>query len=226
MSFGDAGDSWRFGTMKNSSKISNGARKLLIATKNKGKFKEYQIIFKNLPLKLISLKDLNINKEVEEDGKTYEENAVKKAKFYSELTGLPTLGDDGGLEIDFLNGEPGIKSRRWPGYEASDEELIQIILKKIKGVESGKRGAQLVVVIALTFPPEKKSYIFKGVLRGLIEEKPVIKRYEGYPFRSVFYLKEQKKVFGELSEEEEAEISHRKIAINKAMPLIREKMGV
>ena len=91
-------------------------KKVLIATTNPAKIVEYGEIFKQLklPVNLVSLKDLNIKNKVEEDGKTFEENAIKKADFYSKLSNLPTLSDDGGLEIDYLNGEPGIRSRRWP----------------------------------------------------------------------------------------------------------------
>ena len=87
-------------------------KKLLIATNNPGKLKEYKKLLKDLPLKIVSLKNLGIKNKVDENAKTFEENAVKKAEFYSQLTGLPTLSDDGGLEIDYLNGEPGVKSRR------------------------------------------------------------------------------------------------------------------
>jgi len=90
--------------------------KLLIATTNPGKFREYKILLQDLPLKMVSLRDLKIRKKPKEDGKTFRENAIKKAKFYSRLAQLPILADDGGLEIDYLKGEPGVKSRRWPGY--------------------------------------------------------------------------------------------------------------
>jgi len=204
------------------------SKKLLIATRNPGKFKEYKIIFNKLlpEINLISLKDLNVKEEVKEDGKTHKENALKKARFYSKLMNLPTLGDDGGLEIDFLDGEPGIKSRRWPGYEATDEELIQIILEKMKDVPFQKRKAKLIAVVVLIFPKDSKTYTFKGVLDGYIAENPIVQRFKGYPFRSVFYLPQEKKVFAELSPEHEAEICHRKIAIKKAMPLLRKKFGI
>lgn len=201
-------------------------KKLLIATQNPGKFREYKIILKDLAIEVVSLKDLNIKDKVKEDGKTYEENAIKKANFYSKLRGLPALGDDGGLEVDFLDGEPGIKSRRWPGHEATDEELIATILKKMKGVPFLQRGAQLLVVIALAFPKDSKVYVFEGVLRGFIAEKPIAQRYRGYPFRSIFYLPGKKKVFAQLSAKEEAEISHRKIAIDKALPILKGKFKI
>ena len=150
-------------------------KKLLIATTNPAKIAEYRIILKNLPLELITLGDLNIQKSIEEDGKTFEENAIKKVKFYSKLSGLPTLAEDGGIEVDYLNGERGVKSRRWPGHEASDEELIEITLKKLGGVPAEKRGAQLRIVIALSINNEITTS--EGVIKGVILEKPVKKLF-------------------------------------------------
>jgi len=194
--------------------------KFLIATTNPGKIREYKEIFKQLkiPLKIVSLKDLNIRIKIAETGKTFEENAVKKAKFCCKLTNLPTLADDSGIEIDYLNGEPGVRSRRWPGYEASDEEIIKFTLKKLKGVPKNKRGAQLRAVIGLAFPGDRKVYTFKGILRGVIAKKPIKKRFRGYPFRTLFIPAQSKKYLGELSI-----VAHRKQAIEKALPLLKKK---
>jgi len=194
--------------------------KLLIATNNPAKIAEYKIILKDLPLELTTLGDLNIKEGVEEDGKTFEENAIKKAQFYYKLSGLLTLAEDGGIEIDYLNGEPGVKSRRWPGYEATDEELINMTLGKLKGVPPEKRGAQLRAVIALAINGQVK--IFEAALRGIISEKPVKKIIVGYPFRSLFYVPEINKVLAEADKEEEILISHRKKAIEKLLPIIKK----
>jgi len=194
-------------------------KKLLIATNNPGKLLEYRTILKDLSLELVTLKDLNIKANVEEDGKTFKENAIKKAKFYSKLTGLPTLAEDSGLEIDYLNGEPGIKSRRWPGYKASDAELISMTLEKLRGVPLEKRGAQLRVIIAMLVDKTVKT--FEGILRGVIIKEPIEKIIPGYPFRSLFYVPEVDKVLGELTMEEEARIAHRKKALEKAIPILK-----
>ena len=128
-------------------------KKLLVATSNPAKFKEIKYFLSDLPLKIVSLKDLKVKERVEEDKDTFEENAIKKALFYAKKSNLPTIADDGGLEIDVLGGEPGVKSRRWiGGKEASDEKLIDYTLRKLKGVPSEKRGAQLRAVLALAFP--------------------------------------------------------------------------
>ena len=196
-------------------------QKLLIATKNPGKFLEFKEIFKELGLEieLVSLKDLGIEQKMEEIGKNFEENAIQKAEFYHDLSELLTLADDGGLEIDCLNGEPGVKSRRWPGYEATDEEMIQIALEKLKGVPREKRGAQLRTVVGLVFPGDEKVYTFEGILRGHIAETPTTQRVAGYPFRSIFIPEGQEKYLGELSL-----VAHRKQAIEKALPIIKKHL--
>ena len=195
-------------------------RKLLIATKNPGKVFEYKAILKDLPLKIVTLGDLNIKTGVEEDGKTFEENAIKKVKFYSKLSGLPTIAEDGGIEIDYLNGKPGVRSRRWPGHEASDKELINLTLKKLKGVPLEKRGAQLRVVAALAI--DNKIETSGAVLKGIILEKSIKKIIPGYPFRSLFYVPEAKKIFAEMTGEERKSVGQRRKAIKKLLPIIKK----
>lgn len=189
---------------------------LLIATNNPGKIQEYQEIFKKLKLviKLVSLKELEIKKKVKETEKTFKENAIKKAKFYSKLTGLPTLADDSGLEIDYLKGEPGVKSRRWPGYDASDQELIDLAIKKLKNLPFKNRKAQMRAVIALAVSG-KKIHTFEGVIRGIILKKPLKKIIPGFPFRSLFYIPSKKRMLGEKE-------SHRQRALKKAMPTLKK----
>jgi XTP/dITP diphosphohydrolase len=195
-------------------------KKLLIATTNPAKFREYNELLKSLPLKLVSLKDLKIKRRPIEDGRNFEENAIKKAKFYSKLTKLITLADDGGLEIDYLKGEPGIKSRRWPGHKATDQELIDFALRKLKGVPWRKRKAQFRVVLALAFPG-KKVLTFEGKKRGIILTEPRRKLIPGYPFRSIFYLPEYKKSFNQLSFKEEIKIGHRHRPITKIINFLK-----
>lgn len=190
-------------------------QRILIGTKNPGKIVEYKTILKKHPLKVITLRDLNIEQEVIEDQKTFKQNAIKKAKFYFNLSKLPTLAEDGGIEIDYLNGEPGIKSRRWPGYQATDEQLISITLEKLNKVPFKKRTAQLRVVIALII--DGKINTAEGALRGLILKKPVKKIISGYPFRSLFYIPEANKTLAGMSEKEEMLVSHRKKALQKLL---------
>ncbi len=129
-------------------------KKLLIATTNPGKLGEITRYLSDLPIKLVGLKDLKITDKVEETGATFEENAIIKAKFYCEKSGLPTIGDDGGLEIDVLGGAPGVKSHRWihGDREDTDEELIAHTIKQLKGIPLENRKAQLRAVLALALP--------------------------------------------------------------------------
>jgi len=196
--------------------------KLLIATTNPGKLREYKELLNGLPLKLISPKDLKVERKPKEDAKTFQENAIKKAKFYSKITGLITLADDGGLEIDYLKGEPGVKSRRWPGKEVSDQELIDFALKKLKEAPWDKRKAQFRVVLALAIP-SKKVLTFEGKKRGIILTKTRGKIIPGYPFRSIFYLPKHGKSFNEISFKEEIKIGHRRKPIKKLIKFLKDK---
>lgn len=197
--------------------------KLLIATTNQGKLLEYKTLLADFPVALTSLKEEGISLGVEEDGETFEENAIKKAREYCAISNMPVLADDGGIEIDYLGGEPGVKSRRWPGYEASDQELVSMTLAKLAGVEWESRTAKLKVVIALKFPGDEKIYIAEGFKNGYIRKNP-LNFTAGYPFRSLFYLPEIGKTYSELSPEEEAKIAHRSEAITKLMPILEKKL--
>ncbi|MDE2213262.1 MAG: non-canonical purine NTP pyrophosphatase, partial [Patescibacteria group bacterium] len=119
-------------------------QKLLIATSNPGKAGEYRQVLSELPLKLVLLSDLGLS-SIEETGATFEENARLKAESYFQKSGLPCIADDGGLEVDALNGEPGVKSRRWKtGDEnVTDEELVAYTLERMKGIPDEKRRARL-----------------------------------------------------------------------------------
>lgn len=191
--------------------------KLLIASHNPAKVEEYKHYLSDLPLELISLSDLNIKEEALEDGKTFKENAVKKAKFYHKLTGLPVIVDDGGLMIDALNGAPGVKSRHWFGYKMTDEEMIQSVIKKMKDIPEGKRTCHLVGVIALVMP-DGTTYTQWAQIDGIVAQVPTEKRLPGFPYRSFFYLPKFKKFYLELTDEEHEQINHRKFALLKLKP--------
>lgn len=203
--------------------------KILLATKNPAKFAEIKSFLKDLPIELVSLADLNIADFFEEVGRTFEENAKAKALFFSQKTGLPTLADDGGIEIEALGGEPGIKSRRWLDgkTEATDEELINYTLERLKNVPPSKRQAQFRAVLAFVLP-SGETYISEGVIRGIIKQSPNSKRVEGYPYRSLFYLPKLKKYYlkDELSKKEEKLYNHRYKALKKLKKIIRSKLNL
>ena len=198
-------------------------KKLLIATKNQGKVGEFKEFLKDLPFEIVSLEDVGIDEDVEEDGKTYTENSHKKALFYSKLSGLPAVADDGGIEIVALDNQPGIKSRRWLGYEASDEELINHMLKISKTLPKDNRKALFKTVITLALPSGKVYSVF-GEVEGVISEKPYLKLLKGYPFRSFFFLPAINKFYheGELSNAEQKLYNHRYKAVQKLLPLIKK----
>lgn len=123
--------------------------KLLIASHNPAKVKEYKDYLSELSLETVSLSELGIKQVAVEDAETFEENALNKAKFYHKLTQFPTIADDGGLMIDALDGAPGVKSRYWAGYRMTDEEMIQSVIEKMKNFPNDKRTCHLVGVIVL-----------------------------------------------------------------------------
>lgn len=198
--------------------------KLLIATRNPGKLGEVKQFLSDLPIELVGLTDIGVMEKVEETGKTFEENAIIKAKFYARLSGLPTLADDGGFEIDALNGEPGIHSHRWVNRdrENTDEELIRYTLKKLKGVPLRDRGAKLRLVIALVIG--KRMYTSEAEIRGIIPLKPSEARKEGFPYRSLLYLPQLTKFYNtdDLTSEENDAFNHRKRALEELKPILRK----
>lgn len=198
-------------------------KKLLIATTNPGKLEEIKKFLSDLPLELVGLKDLGITNIVEETGKTFEENALLKAKYYCQKSGLPTLADDGGFEIDALNGEPGVKSHRWihGDREDTDEELINYTLTRMRGLSHTLRGAQLRLVLALVFP-DGRQFTVEEKTRGLVAEKASVHRTPGFPYRSLLYLPEIEKYYDQdvLTPEETERFNHRKRAIDKFNPIL------
>lgn len=185
---------------------------LLLATHNQAKLEELKIGIKPLikkGVKIVTLNDLNIKQNPKETGKSFEENAKLKAKFYGDLTGYPTIADDGGLIIPFLNNEPGVKSRRWLGYEANDEELITYTIKRLEGLPKEKRVAYLQVCLCF-YNPSIKIYLCKQEkIKGYIAEKPSGKATNGYPFRALFIVDKYNKYYDKLTEEEHLKINHR-----------------
>jgi len=199
-------------------------KKLLIATTNPGKLAEIRRFLSDIPLKLVSLQDVGITENVEETGKTFEENAILKAKYYAEKSGLPTLADDGGFEIDALNGEPGVKSHRWihGDREDDDVELIRFTFDRMKDVPEGNRGAQLRLVLALMLP-DGTVHTVTDLTRGIVPFEPSSENVPGFPYRSILYLPEIGKYYNHdlLTPEETEKYNHRKRALDKLKPFLR-----
>lgn len=202
-------------------------KKILISTYNKGKFNEITQFLSDLPLSIVSLSDLHIQEDIEEDGKTYKENSQKKALFFAKLAGLPTIADDGGLEISALHNEPGVHSRRWLGYARTDEELIKHMQKVTRELPDNNRQAFFKTVVSLALP-NGKVWSCKGEIKGIIAKKPHMKKLTGYPYRSFFYLPRLKKYYheSELTIDEQKTYNHRYKAIEKLKPIIKKVLSI
>lgn len=201
--------------------------RLLIATKNKGKLKEFKNFLKDLPLELVSLEDLNIEEDFEEHGETYAENSEGKARFYSNISNLPALADDGGIEIDFLEGKPGVHSNRWFGEGLTEEEKIEKIQKLADEISEENNGAHFNTVVTIAFP-DNSIIQESGQVYGIISKKPFLKINHGYPYRSFFFLPELGKYYHEsdLSPEEERLYNHRYKAIQKLKDQLLQKIVI
>lgn len=199
-------------------------KKLLIATTNKGKLQELKQFLSDLPIELVLLSDIGIADDVEETGDTYKENSQKKALFYAKKSGLLAIADDGGLEIDELDGAPGVRSRRWLGYEASDEVLLNHLTSIAKNLSNRRAWFKTVVSLAL---PNGKVWSVSGEVEGIIAKNPHVKILKGYPYRSFFYLPKIKKYYheDELSEDEQKLYNHRYKAIEELKPIIKKYVG-
>lgn len=201
--------------------------RLLIATTNPGKLSEIKRFMSDVPITLVSLKDVGITDTPDETGISFEENAILKAKYYAKESGLPTLADDGGFEIDALNGEPGVKSHRWVhgDRENTDEELIQYTMDRMKDLSDDKRGAQLRLVMALVMP-DGETFTSSEKVRGMVPVRPSNVRHEGFPYRSLLFLTEINKFYNhdELTATETETYNHRKKALEILKPIIRQKL--
>ena len=187
--------------------------KLLLATNNRAKVREYARLLKGMPYHIVSLEDVNISEQVEETGASFEENAILKAKRYCELSGLTTMADDSGLEVNALGGEPGVRSARYAGEGASDKERIDFLLKKIVDVPWEKRHAQFRCVIAIAYP-DGKVQICQGQCSGILTFAPL--GDNGFGYDPIFYLPDLHKTMAELSMSEKNAISHRGLAAEEA----------
>lgn len=194
-------------------------RALLLATSNPHKLEEFRAIFADLPLRLFSLNDIQLDIEVEETGITFAENAELKARAYAQASGMLTLADDSGLEIDALGGAPGVQSARYLGRETSYEERFRSILQQLKGLPMEQRTARFRCAIALA-EPSGNTRLVEGVIEGVIADSPRGKN--GFGYDPIFYLPELGKTFAELAPEHKNRISHRARAAQAARELLEE----
>ena len=197
-------------------------QKILVASTNPGKVEEIRSML-DLPAKLVGLKDFPGIGEIEEDGRTFAENARKKAIGYAKATKLWTIADDSGLVIDTLDGKPGVRSARLSGASGDrtriDKKNIEKVLKLLKGVPEKKRTARFVCCLCLAI---KDEILFEteGVLEGVIIDTPAGEN--GFGYDPIFFVPQMNKTVAQLEADEKNAISHRGNAIRKLKPLIEQ----
>jgi len=195
------------------------AQQLLLATNNPGKVAEYRLLLAELQLTLVTPSQAGIEGKPEETGATFEGNALLKSKYYGVRSGLLTLADDSGLEVDALNGGPGVYSARYGGPAASDADRVRKLLAAMKGVPWEQRTARFRCVVALVWPGGTQE-TFEGVREGYIALEP--RGANGFGYDPVFYLPELGKTLAELAPEVKNLWSHRAIAAGKAVQRLQQ----
>ena len=194
-------------------------KKLIFATGNQGKLKEIREIMADLDVEVLSMKEAGVQTEIEENGTTFEEKAVIKARAVGKLTGELTLADDSGLEIDYLNKEPGVYSARYMGEDTSYHVKNASLIKRLEGVPMEQRTARFVCVIAAVFP-DGKVETARGTIEGVIgyEERGE----NGFGYDPIFYVPELNCSTAELTPGQKNEISHRGKALRKMKEILKE----
>ena len=190
-------------------------KSIILASNNKDKVKEVKEILKGYYI--ISMKEAGIDVDIEENGTTFEENALIKARAIMKLTGQITMADDSGLEIDYLNKAPGVYSARFMGHDTSYDIKNKALIQKLEGVKGSDRSGRFVCAIAVCFP-DGREIVKRGTMEGLIAEE--IKGDNGFGYDPIVYLPEYGRTSGELAPEEKNKISHR----GKALALIKEEL--
>ena len=183
---------------------------LIIATKNPGKITEIRDLLTGFAVKLKSLDDFGPIPEVEEDGKTFEENAFKKASFTAKILGIPALADDSGLMVEALDGAPGVLSARYAGENATDEQRIAKLLKALKGKVRRKAAFECVLSIAV---PSGPALTYEARCEGLIAEQPA--GQNGFGYDPIFFYPPLNKTFAQMTLTEKSQVSHRGKALNE-----------
>ncbi|MBW2082481.1 MAG: XTP/dITP diphosphatase [Deltaproteobacteria bacterium] len=189
-------------------------RPLVIATRNQGKVSEFKELLKDFDIEIKSLQDFGPLPEIQEDGETFEDNAVKKARFAARILGLPALADDSGLVVRALGGLPGVHSARYAGEHGDDLANNRKLLQAMKGIKY--REATFVCVIAIAVP-RGPALLYEGTCNGIITEE--ITGTGGFGYDPVFYYPPLGKTFAEMTPEEKNRVSHR----GKAMAELREE---
>jgi XTP/dITP diphosphohydrolase len=193
-------------------------KEVVVATTNSGKLREIKAALHGMAVKIVSLKDLAPMPPLGEDGQTFQENALKKARVVAQHTGRLTIADDSGLEVDCLQGNPGVRSARFAGEGASDAENNRKLLQLLKGVPSSQRVATFRCIIAVVSPQGKEAWV-EGVCRGVIVETE--RGGEGFGYDPLFLLPEIGKTLAEVPVKVKNRVSHR----GRALTALKETLG-
>lgn len=194
---------------------------ILLATRNQGKIREIKNILKDIPYDIKTLDDVGFKGDIPESGKSFEENAILKAQLVGDKTGLLTIAEDSGLEIDAHDGWPGIHSARHT--KGTDWDKLQKVLEKMKGIPKDKRSAKYIAVVALYNPNTKSIQTYEGVTKGYITDNP--EGSNGFGYDPIFWSTDLKKTFGNASDEEKNLVSHRARALNKLKIFLNTKVS-
>jgi len=180
--------------------------KIILASNNKNKIREVKEILDDINVDILSMKEVGINIDIEENGSTFEENALIKAREVMKLTKCITMADDSGLEIDYLHKEPGVYSARFMGHDTPYDIKNKALIDRLQGVEGKYRSARFVAAIAVVFP-DGKEIVTRGTMEGTIAYKPC--GTNGFGYDPILFLPEYNKCSAELSSDEKNKISHR-----------------
>jgi XTP/dITP diphosphohydrolase len=195
--------------------------KLLIASTNSGKIKEVRTLLEGFSFQIIGLDEYPQLMNIEEDGDTFKENALKKARVSAEETDLLTLADDSGLVVDHLNGRPGIYSARFAGENATDHQNNIKLLEELRGVDEKKRSAHFRCAMALVDPENNREEVVEGRCEGRILSEP--RGENGFGYDPLFYISEYEKTMAQLPSQIKNKISHRTEALTKMKGIVRKR---
>ena len=195
---------------------------MLVATRNPGKLIELTDLMAGAPFELVSLADVGVDTDVEETGETFQANAALKAGTYVRLSGLPTLADDSGLEVDALGGEPGVRSSRYAGDAATDSVRVAFLLGKLQNEGAGPWRARFRCVIAVAWSPDDLEF-YDGACEGMVIDKP--RGSNGFGYDPVFLVPDLGRTMAELTPAEKNRMSHRSKAARKATVALKERFN-
>lgn len=197
-------------------------KRIIFATHNQGKVEEIRKILEGFDVSVVSADEAGVHEDVVEDGKTFQENALKKAEFVSRTANEWAMGDDSGICVQALDGAPGIYSARWAGENAPGHKWVELLLSKLEGVPEDKRGAWFETVVVLKSPTDQH-WAFSGRVNGTIAMAPRGVSHPRLPYDSVFIPEGDNRTFSEMTQEEKNAISHRGQAFRKLKDFVESQ---